>query len=257
MILLVDVGNTRIKWQVRHEEALLACGVESTADFSAQAWPWETWPCTRAVVSSVASATLGQQLQARFAYLGVPCFWLLPPAQGFGIVNAYEPPHTLGPDRFAALVAAQRLGLGHCLVVSVGTALTVDMLTAQGCFLGGAIAPGPVLMRTALAQGTARMAQVPFAQVPFTQVPFALAPQMPVDTDRAVGQGIALALRGVVEGMHERMRDALGGVEGTRPVTLLTGGARAVLRPFLSGEVHEVDDLVLDGLAWIAKEWVC
>lgn len=256
MILLIDVGNTRLKWQVRHaqarhEDAPLAQGREITADFSAEgfakAFPWETWPCTRVVVSSVASAMLGQSLQTRFALRGLPCLWLLPPAQGFGIVNAYEPPHALGPDRFAALVAVQRLGLGPCVVVSVGTALTADMLTAQGCFLGGAIAPGPTLMRTALAQGTARVASVAWA----------VAPQTPVDTGSAVGQGIALALRGVVEGMHDRMREALGATQNARPVTVLTGGARAVLRPFLSGEVHEVEDLVLDGLAWIAKEWAC
>jgi pantothenate kinase type III len=87
----------------------------------------------------------------------------------------------------------------------------------------------------------------------------------PLDTGSAVESGIALALLGVVRGMRERLvgfrvsgRAAsgmpAGHAAGQLPRVLLTGGARACLRPLLDGEVFEVDDLVIEGLAWIARD---
>jgi type III pantothenate kinase len=166
--------------------------------------------------------------------------WLSAVAQAHGLFSHYKPAESLGTDRFAALVAARRRSETDWVVVNVGTAMTADMLTAEGHFLGGAIVPGPVLMRDALDKGTARVhIDEPLASM-----------DVPGNTQSAVGQGIAWALWGVVEGMSRQLTLAVG----RSPRILLSGGARGFLRPLLKDEVLEVDELVLEGLAWIARD---
>jgi acetyl-CoA C-acetyltransferase len=80
---------------------------------------------------------------------------LIASAERAGVINRYQQPERLGADRWAALIAARHRQAGPQLVVSAGTALTADMLDAQGVFLGGIIAPGLRLMQQSLAAGTA------------------------------------------------------------------------------------------------------
>lgn len=242
MILLLDAGNTRIKWGVRQAGEWLAQGVCPTREVACLQADLAPYPPRRALLCCVANgatrAALDKLLADRVEHLA----WLTPAAEAHGVRNAYQPPESLGADRYAALVAAARRGLGDCVVASVGTALTVDALTADGQFLGGAIAPGPDLMRAALLEGTAGVREFSSAVAGF-----------PSDTGKAVASGIALAQAGVVAGMRERLARLTG-----NPVTvLLSGGARALLTSLLEPPVVEADDLVLEGLAWIAKdkEW--
>ncbi|MDP2832597.1 MAG: type III pantothenate kinase [Pseudomonadota bacterium] len=282
MILLLDAGNTRVKWGVRQAGVWLARGVCSTREVACLPADLAIYPLRRALLCCVANeatrAALGKLLLDRVEHLA----WLTSAADAHGVRNAYQPPESLGADRYAALVAAARRGLGDCVVVSVGTALTVDALTADGRFLGGAIAPGPDLMRAALLDGTAGVRDyAPPMQARRLRykgllwgtagvrdcagsvdssvdsaVDSAVANSVagfPVATGAAVASGIALAQAGVVAGMRERLARSTG-----KPVTvLLSGGARALLTSLLEPPVVEVDDLVLEGLAWIAKdkEW--
>src|SRR5205807_10545519 len=78
-------------------------------------------------------------------------------AERGGVRNGYERPEALGPDRWAALIAARALHNGASLVVNAGTATTVVMLGADGAFLGGAILPGVELMRFVLHEHTGRL----------------------------------------------------------------------------------------------------
>jgi type III pantothenate kinase len=242
MILLLDAGNTRIKWGVRHAGAWQARGVCPTREVSRLSADLAAYPLRRALLCCVANDATRAALHGLMAARVEQLAWLVAAADAHGVHNAYQPPESLGADRYAALVAAARRGLGGCVVASVGTALTVDALTADGRFLGGAIAPGPDLMREALLSGTAGVRE-------FT-VPAAV---FPTDTGAAVASGIALAQAGVVAGMRERLARHTG-----KTVTvLLSGGARAVLASLLEPPVVEADDLILEGLAWIAKdrEW--
>lgn len=239
MILLVDAGNTRIKWGVRRADGWLVRGVCSTPEATRLRRDWAAYPVRHALLSCVADqatrATLAAALQARRMHVE----WLQAAADAHGLHSRYRPPESLGADRYAALVAAARRKLGDCLVVSAGTALTVDALTAAGEFLGGAIAPGPDLMRAALLEGTAGVREMT-----------APAEGFPETTGEAVASGIALAQAGVVAALRERL-----GRHGRAPVTvLLSGGARATLAALLEAPLLEADDLVLEGLTWIAKD---
>ncbi len=242
MILLLDAGNSRIKWGVRQDGRWLARGVCPTAALDGLCSDLAAYPLRQALLCCVAGVAtrdaLAQWLSARVERLD----WLTSRAEAHGVRNAYRPPESLGADRYAALVAARRRDLGACVVVSVGTALTVDALTDSGDFLGGAIAPGPDLMREALLRGTAGVREIEGRPALF-----------PVDTGAAVASGIALAQAGVILGLRERLARAhVGSV-----TILLSGGARACLDGLLPPPILEVEDLVMEGLLWIAKdrEW--
>ena len=239
MILLLDAGNSRIKWGVRQAGTWLVRGVCATSEAASLADQLATYPLRRALLCCVADMSSRATLEALVTARVEEFFWLTPGVADHGVRSAYQPPESLGPDRYAALVAASRLGLGDCVVVSVGTALTVDALAAGGDFLGGVIAPGPELMRAALSLGTAGVREL----AGDTQ-------EFPVSTGAAVSGGVSLALSGVVNGMRQRLARLCG-----KSVTVvLSGGARALLDNLLESPVLAVDDLVLNGLAWIAKD---
>lgn len=241
MNLLLDAGNSRVKWGIRQAGAWLARGVCPTADVASLAGDLAPFAIRRALSCCVANAATRALLDNMLSPRVERLVWLSAPAEAHGVSNRYQPPESLGADRYAGLVAARRRHLGDCVVASVGTALTADALTAAGTFLGGAIAPGPDMMRTALLRGTAGV------RVGDTME----AATFPVDTDAAVASGITLAMAGVVLGMRERLARRTGG-----PVTiLLAGGARAWIAGVLPPPLAEVEDLVLEGLTGIAKEW--
>ncbi len=250
MILLIDAGNSRVKWSLVAAGERIARGVLASDPAGILAEPWQSHAPEAAVVACVAGAEVRQALATTLERPGLAVHWLTPQAEGHGLSSRYEPPESLGADRYAALLGALRRQAGDCLVVGVGTAATVDVLCAEGVFLGGCIVPGPALMATALAGGTARLGQV--------------APRwprewdgrsVPRDTAAAMGEGMLLALRGVILAMGERLaaRSRAGGREGGHTV-LLHGGARGLLLPFLTIPVVEVEDLVMEGLAWVARD---
>jgi len=244
LILLVDAGNSRIKWRLHPQGRIQPSGDIATASCGRLGEAWQGLRAKAACVCSVAGievdAILRHGLGGVLAGSGEKPHWLIAPAQGHGVENLYQPADSLGCDRFAALVAARHRRAVDWLVVNVGTAMTVDMLTAEGRFIGGAIVPGPVMMRTALHQGTAGVR----AEAP------AMDPAWPRNTQAAVDQGIAWALWGVVEGMSRQLLQTVG----RRPRILLAGGGRAALRPLLPSELVETDELVLEGLTWIARD---
>jgi type III pantothenate kinase len=237
MMLLVDAGNSRVKWATLDGGALAPGAPRANGDLESLRATWIELRPERAWVACVADDATRALLQELLRAAGATLHWLRAAEHAHGVINPYQPPETLGADRYAALVAARRFAQ-DCVVVSVGTAMTADMLARDGRFLGGCIVPGPDLMRGALQRGTARVGTVAGEVARF-----------PLDTGGAVSTGIALALAGVVNGMRARLAEA-----GGDPLVLLTGGARDVLRSLLEGPVREVEDLVLEGLACIAAE---
>jgi len=245
MMLLVDAGNTRIKWRIVAGRELHASGAVPTNQVADLAQAWRPYRLTGAVLSCVADAAAQAGLARILAEAGLVAHWIEPEREKYGLINHYTAPEKLGPDRYAALIAAARLKLGACVVVSVGTATTVDMLARNGEFLGGVIIPGPDLMRAALLAGTGQIE----TRLRGDDLSANLAAP-PRDTATAVGMGIALAQAGVVRAMCERMQN----VAEQLPLVILTGGARAQVRDWLRVELIEIEDLVLEGLAWIALD---
>jgi type III pantothenate kinase len=148
---------------------------------------------------------------------------------------AYPEPATLGVDRWVAALAARRL-FGTAVVVDCGTAVTVDLVTAEGRFLGGAIAPGLAALARGLAAGA------PALPV-WDRRPPAVLP--PVDSADAVRAGVTLGFAALCDGLVERLRAAAGRPDA---VAVVTGGDAEALLEHARSRFRHVPDLVHEGL---------
>jgi type III pantothenate kinase len=182
--------------------------------------------------------------------------WLLAVAPGPAVIlvaSVYEAAATrleatvaeisVGIDRLAAAAAASLVKPADrpAVVVDCGTAVTVDMVAADGRFLGGAILPGPALMARALGEGTSKLPTV-------AALVGGAPPAMPGrSTEEAIAAGIGHGIRGAVARLVAEARAA----SGAAPVTILTGGWADAVRDVLPDAVA-IPDLVLTGIALAA-----
>jgi len=242
MNLLVDLGNTRLKWAL-HDDAGVRAGApvdhsRPLAQELASAWR-DVPPVARALIASVGRPRLEAELvQAVRTRFGVEPEFVATAASACGVRIAYARPEKLGVDRFVALVALRALQSGPVVLASVGTALVLDALDATGQHLGGLIAPSPLLMQQALLGATARVSASDTARIV----------EIADDTEDAVRSGCWLAAASLVERFHSRVRERLG-LDAT---LVLAGGAAHELAPLLRVPARVETDLVLRGLARLA-----
>lgn len=246
MRLLLDIGNTRIKWAVQTEQGLdeqqaIAHAGLSAAQLGTQVFA-PSGQVSQLLVSNVAGSAMAEQVRqaARDCWRLEPQFVVATattPVAGRVLRNAYAEPAKLGSDRWLALLGAYVLQPSAALVVSAGTALTLDALTAQGQHLGGMIVPGPDLMMDSLMDHTSDIAAR--AQRGWHGDAF-----FADNTLGCVYQGAVQAAVSLIESAYARLDAAAGGAR-----LLLTGGAAALLQQRLSAPVQVIPDLVLRGLA--------
>ena len=236
MILLIDAGNTRIKWRLQDapratvvdEGALAHEDIDTLGRLRR-----DTNARLRVVGSNVAGAAIADRIAAALGDVAVE--WLHPTHEACGVCNLYENPGQLGADRWAALIGARDLHAGAGLVVMAGTATTVDLLSAKGEFLGGLILPGVELMQQSLASGT--------AQLPLAKGRFHLQPRCTVD---AIRSGCLQAQAGAIERMFHQLAN------DTNAHCLLGGGAADAFADLLEIPLKRIDNLVLHGLDIVA-----
>ena len=229
-ILLVDAGNTRVKWALADTAASpgrwLAHGAVLHADLATVTWP----DAACALVSNVAGTALRTQLAALLSPL--PVTWFASTPALAGITNGYRDPAQLGCDRFAAAIGARAFDPGRALVVATcGTATTIDAITPDGLFVGGMILPGLALMAGSLAKNTAQLPQV----APGTALP----PTFADNTMDAIVSGCINAQAGAIE----RAVAAHGA-----DTCIVSGGAAGYIVPALAIPHPVRDNLVLAGL---------
>ena len=247
MTLLIDIGNTRIKWaafdgselgeqaalaheQLGQQELVNALRVAKRPD--------------RIMVSNVAGPRM-----ADLVCLAAGQLWSLQPefvestASAGGVRNAYPQPEKLGVDRWLAVIAAHGMEQRAACVVSVGTAMTIDAVDRAGQHLGGVIVPGPDLMVSSLLQNTSEIARRA-EQGSVGEGVFA------DNTLGAIRQGSVHALAALVE----RAVAALQARVGESPALLFTGGASRQFDGLIDVPRKFVPDLVLRGLALLASQ---
>lgn len=242
MILAIDAGNSRVKWGWHDGSGWTSISTVSLIEFAASSDQVNPFSVTHAdperiIISNVAGEGAHQLLVNWTSIFDAEPVWLRAEAERCGVRNLYERPEQLGPDRWAALIAARALHpAGAALVVNAGTATTVDMLSADGRFLGGAILPGVELMRFVLHEHTGRL--------PFDEGQYRDTPRK---TSDAIESGCRHAQAGAVERMYRVLRD----IE-LNPLCIVAGGAGRALVDQLSMPRRYFENLVLEGLAHIA-----
>ena len=214
MNLALDIGNTRVKIGLFQDKTL----VEQTV--------WTDWTLsklldygnqagvTRVIVSTVAEpdAALIEGLAEHFLVLELTHQTPLP------FDNRYRTPHTLGKDRLAAVAGAQALWPGEsCLVVDCGTCIKYDLMTADGIYPGGNIAPGLWMRIQAMHHFTARLPEVPM------KMPTAwIGDSTETALQNGALLGAALEIEGFIKRFH-RQHESL--------VVVLTGGDADFIKP--------------------------
>jgi len=249
--LLVDIGNTRVKWALLHGSRLArmhARAHEAGAGALRALVRSAPRDVTRVVAVSVAGAALDRALSGAVrARFGLPVDFVRSVRTAAGVRNGYRDTWRLGADRWAGVIAAHAIaGARHALVANIGTALTIDAVTRDGRHLGGLIAPGPSTMTASLLDGTHGIRRRAAGKAARRVVPrggFAR------DTASALAAGAALAAASLIDrAMHEAAATLRA-----RPLLLLTGGAAEQLRQYLKTPCRVVPDLVLRGLGVLAR----
>lgn len=249
MLLLVDAGNTRIKWALIDRAApppalggWHASGSVARTDATQLVEVWRSLKIGRVLISNVAGPGLRDELeQALLRSLGtkpVALEWFASTATLGSVRSNYLNPAQLGSDRFAAVIGAHALFPQRPLLVATcGTATTLDAVTADGTFVGGMILPGLGLMAASLAKNTAQLPQVALH----------LSPAQPFadHTDAAIVSGCLAAQAGAIE----RAYAAHAAMHPEAAIScILAGGAADLIAPHLTIACERVDNLVLIGL---------
>lgn len=243
MILEFDLGNTRCKWRVRDNNKIIVRGYQlinisfQELDLSLNQYKalisdvWVVSVVGERLESALINWSQGfLQLSPKFARTSAVCA---------GVVNGYAEPLRLGADRWLGVVCCYNRLRTAFVLVSFGTAITVDLVLQNGRHVGGFIAPGINLMLDSVVQKTYGVA----AEKDLGS--FDLCPG--TSTTEAVYSALTAMLVGLIENARTQLHelDPRGYAE-----IIFTGGDSDKLLPFYPG-VQQIPDLVLDGLDYV------
>ncbi len=249
MLLAVDVGNTNVTLALFEGERLVAdwrvtSHRERTADemavelrqlFSLRGFELDV--VSGVVISSVVPNLNPALIEASRRYLKCEPV-MVGPGVKTGVRIRYENPKDVGADRIANALAAYTKYGGPVVVIDFGTAVTYDAISADGDYLGGAIAPGVEISLDALVSNTAMLRRVE-----------AVAPDSVIgrNTVTSIQSGLVWGFVAQVEGMVERIVAELGGT-----AKVIATGGQAGLVAGLTHVIQVTDPLLtLEGLRLI------
>lgn len=236
---LLDLGNTRLKWaplNTRGELSDVVALPHADLDFSArfEAVLAQTAPGDAVWLASVAKPEIAQAVRSALTRCGLQLAPVQVRSRCAGVQLAEGVVEQLGVDRFFGLLGARALASEAQLLVSIGSAITVDLLDAEGRHLGGVIAATAEHQRSALAERFAVLDRPPGRVVDFAG-----------NTADAVASGCQASVLGLIERCQRQAQRRLGHV----PRLLLSGGGAASLSPSLELPHEQQPYLVMQGLA--------
>jgi type III pantothenate kinase len=241
--LLVDLGNTRLKWA----QSASGCWLPGAAvhrdrgigEVLDDAWAQLERPRRVMLVSVAAPADTGLLELWLNERWGVSAHRARSQPAQLGVVNSYRDPESLGADRWVALLGARGLTARACAIVDCGTAVTIDAMSADGVFAGGVIIPGLHLSRTSLNTGTAGIV--------------AASGDASNCLARATADGVAAGALFGLAGAIDRIVGEQERSLNTELEVFITGGDAPQLMSRLMRAAIDVPDLVLKGLARVAE----
>ena len=243
--LLLDVGNSRLKWGVLDDGDIRRTGHIAMVNIKEKGLSVLTTKLPRRVDAVFASNVGGTSFGTRLSgVVGMHCNadvkFARSERRGWGVTNSYRQPRLLGVDRWVAMVGAFAEVNSSCLVVDAGTALTLDAIDSDGNHLGGQIIPGAETMLNSLTTST--------SDIPAVKA----STKAPTDELKMFGRNTAAAVR---EGAHNAVAGAIDRAtkvlrsNGYRPKVVLTGGGSSRILGALAKEPLHRPNLVLFGLA--------
>lgn len=245
-VLLIDVGNSRIKWalwrkgKLGKQQALPLDEADPSrlATRVLKSVPGKS--LERVVVSSVAGDGINSALSGAAERLaGIKPEFVTSQRRAARVTTRYEEPWRLGVDRFVAAIGAHHIaGKRPVVVVDIGTAMTIDLVDEKGVHRGGSIVPGPELMVKSLLKNTNGIQRRSRGGAGGRGL-------FGRSTRAAIEQGARFAASAIIDRAYEEARATLG----KAPLVLLTGGAAARVAPVARCRPIDVPDLVLRGLA--------
>jgi len=238
--LLIDIGNTRLKWGIAKDGKIIA-GQPFVHQQTGQQDLFEAWK-TLSPPDILAVSCVASQLQLESVRSVAFSLWptveiiaAQSQANAFGVTNAYIHPEKLGVDRWLSLIAVRQHYSGAAVcIVDCGTAITIDMMDADGFHQGGLICPGLTLMKKSLALGTDALQFNP-KNYPAGPANF---------TEAAIYSGTLWAVLGLIE-------QCLGKQENR--LLIMTGGDAELIAEQLAFRPVIDSDLVLRGLAVLSS----
>lgn len=236
MNLLVDSGNSFIKWALSDAGQMT---VQQRLEWSSSPILAESWSGYRRPGRVLVANVNDDQAVQKITEASLACWQLEPEflasSRHFhGLVNSYRQPAQLGVDRLLAMLAAMRRARSAVIVIDCGTAVTVDLVDADGAFVGGVIMPGLHTARRALRRATAAIDQVVDNDYTATAL----------STEQGVASGTLLGLAGAIE----RVVSEQAALCDSPPVVFLTGGDADDILMQLNFDVELRPHLVLEGL---------
>jgi type III pantothenate kinase len=250
MILVIDVGNTRLKWAwltstgLSDQQAIVHRDAKP-ALWTAALFDGDQKP-ERILVSNVAGEAMAKNLAklARKIYGVKKIEFVTATRQFHDLTNGYADPGLLGADRWLAVIGAWTKARSALCVVDAGTAVKVDSVDANGQHLGGLIVPGIHMMREALLKRTSDIARAVEQSTP------SMTGVLANNTIGAVSRGAVFALAG----MADRAAEIIEQSTGVKPQLFITGGDAGMITGTMRARGEIVPDLVLQGLAVIATQ---
>ncbi|MCC7085599.1 MAG: type III pantothenate kinase [Pirellulales bacterium] len=250
IILAIDIGNTRIKLGlfdlpatqtgIATPSQTLAIPLQDWNELELQDWLADVPASTEAWIASVNRggvdrltawlATSHPAIKLRqLSHLDLPIE-----------VDLANPEH-VGIDRLSGAVAANRLRAParSAITIHVGTAITVNQITAEGVFRGGAIAPGISISARALDEFTDLLPYIPLEELDGP------IPALGTNTLAAIHSGLFWGAIGVIRELAARLSEPFD----VKPDVFMTGGTAAAVARLVDPSAQYIDHLVLSGIA--------
>lgn len=230
MNLAIDIGNSRTKLGVFDRDKLIDIQVWESPDIE----KLNAYIKTKAIEHCIFASVNDKTIEAD-ALKNDGIVLELTHETGIPVEIVYKTPDTLGKDRIAAVVGARDKFPGqHCLVIDTGTCITIDMLTDEGKFIGGNIAPGVDMRLLAMHFMTGRLPRV--------QKGFA-GNMLGASTEEAVQNGAVLGVLLEIAGYIEMLKTKFSPLN-----VVLAGGDAQYLAGMLKSQIFVHPNLVLEGL---------
>lgn len=241
MNLLIDLGNTRLKWAISEGNRLTpgAPIANSLLSIAKLTHLWQVLETPK----RIGLACVGNDRTLALVKKVIAQLWPKTPVRecqsqysAFGVTNAYQHPQNLGIDRWLALIATHQLYRTAACIVDCGTAITIDLLAANGLHRGGYICPGLKLMKQSLYKKT--------QQLPLSNETFHLEPA--TCTEAAIFGGTLNAALGLISHVMAQQSDA--------PELILTGGDAELLAGYMQPTPTINPELIFYGLAIVLTD---